>query len=153
MSSHDLSADPVARGRIVSPSPARDQETAGKKPPPAVKPKPHILSAAGASQSLPSPANPPASSIAPPITDDLSQELANVHLRKTGSRFSAQEVQTKKAVPPPVVPRKSFATKQAPPPVPNKNASLRQDQQESNPFERYLKSAVPSEHDRLHKPT
>lgn len=142
---------PTPRGRIpVDATFEINQETElhnstdvhGKKAgPPVVKPKPKNLSSKG-----------PEHTNGPDVSA-IANELSTVKLRNTGSGFLNSNPGAKKRSPPPAVPRKKDSLKQAPP-VPRKSASLRTRQEESedpNPFEHYLKSAVPTENDRLHR--
>lgn len=144
---------PTPRGRIpVVDSHDGDVETSEpdhnrkKVPPPAVKPKPKTLSINHTEHNDSS------------EISAITNELATFKLRKTGSGFlkdSAKDSQAKRS-PPPVVPRKKESLKSVPP-VPIKASSLRaaearqEQDNDLNPFEHYLKSAVPTENDRLHR--
>lgn len=178
VSAHHLdNGDPLEihpRGRLPPSVPSTDQNEStntsaesitGKKkaPPPTVKPKPKgLLSRASTTENL--------QSMAPEHTNPtgisaITEELSHIHLRKTGRTLGTEpehhslnsSLATKKT-PPPVVPRKKDSLKHAPP-VPMKSSSLRSkpnEQEESaaadkgNPFELYLKDAVPSEENRFH---
>lgn len=129
---------------------------AGKKkaPPPTVKPKPKGLSSRSSTslEHLDDHAN--ASEISA-----ITEELAHVKLRKSGSKILSNDTSgssEKKKSPPPIVPRKSDTLKHVPP-VPMKASFLKSNAHSTgqtdstNPFELYLKDAVPAEENRFHK--
>ncbi|CCE61433.1 hypothetical protein TPHA_0A03570 [Tetrapisispora phaffii CBS 4417] len=104
---------------------------------------------------------------------ELSQVLNKMKLKKTGSiknvppsANSSMREQTQKKSPP-IIPRKKDTLKTKPPVVPAKKEALKlhndqgssgkatefpeDNDDEFNPFQKYLKQAVPVENDRLHK--
>lgn len=136
LKNQDSSAAPIPHGRLAG----------SKTPPPPVKPKPSNLTAKSGTAA--SSKSTPAESV-----DSISQELSRVQLKKANSRYAQEPTPSK--LPPPAVPKKNVTLdKTGSSLAPNKNNSLKSptDQQDANPFERYLKSAVPAENDRLHKP-
>ncbi|GCE99145.1 altered inheritance of mitochondria protein 3 [Zygosaccharomyces mellis] len=136
LKNQDSSAGPIPHGRLAG----------SKTPPPPVKPKPSNLTARSGTAA--SSKSTPAASV-----DSISQELSRVQLKKGNSKYTQEPTPSK--LPPPAVPKKNVTLDKTGSSLPpNKNNSLKSptDQQEVNPFERYLKSAVPAENDRLHKP-
>lgn len=165
---------PRARGRlgsvnsqqIPSATVTSNASLAKKSPPPVLKPKPKILSAAdqpNGSYLLEEEVHLPVNN----EMGDISEELSRFKLKKTGSSYlrdgndaESYDSSTTGSKIPPKIPPKKDALKKAPP-IPAKSSSLKsgfrnQENQSStsedtNPFSVYLKSAVPSENNRLHR--
>lgn len=167
---------PTPRGRLTTTEKnstssdmidSRPSALAKKSAPPPVKSKPKNLSVGGSDDGIRTIKKEHSQQQHTSELGDISNELAKFKLRKTGSSFVQQQVGNdneiseveEKRLPPPLIPRKKESLKSLPP-VPIKSSSLRSaidtknrtpSNEEPNPFEHYLKSAVPFENDRLHR--
>ncbi|QLQ78869.1 hypothetical protein HG537_0B02170 [Torulaspora globosa] len=152
-----LSSDYLPTERQHSIDEGSDSITGRKKAPPVVKPKPKgLLSRSSTAVSHPgseSREHPNASAVSA-----IADELAHIKLRKSGSTLLHSDAvrerqdhdQAAKPTARPAVPPKRSSLKHVPSPdKPTAGNSGRTDS--SNPFELYLKDAVPSEEDRFHK--
>lgn len=157
----DLSNSQVASNETNS-----NEHPQKKNPPPKLKPKPKKLSTANFRSSSEELESDQRSAAINGQIGDISNELAQFKLKKTGSGFlnnksiERSEVPPSKVKTPPKIPPKRDSLKKAPP-VPAKSSTFKlnasssqqkiEPEEDNNPFSIYLKSAVPLENDRLHR--